>query len=202
MSERQAPSTTTLLLDSLMDPARDAVWTEFDARYRPILTAMALRVGLDRAEAEDVAQETLAEFLRAYRQGRYDRGKGRLSSWIIAIAQNRALMRLRSRARRGGARGGSALVDIGDATGLTQIWQVEQERAILARAWNTLRSTGRTAEKTLRAFELVALRGTPAAGAAAECGMTLDEVYIAKNRVTKRLREIVAELTSAYEEDG
>jgi RNA polymerase sigma-70 factor, ECF subfamily len=194
-------TTTTLLLESLKDPARDSVWSEFDARYRPILIAFSRQLGLNDADAEEVAQETLAEFLRAYREGRYDRTKGRLSSWIISIARNRISDRRRKWARRKEHRGDSALADLSNRTRLTRVWAVERQRVIFERAWELLRTTGRTAEKTLKAFELVAMRGTPPEAAAAECGMTLDEVYIAKNRVTKRLREIVEQLTDAYGEE-
>jgi hypothetical protein len=31
--------------------------------------------------------------------------------------------------------------------------------------------------------------------------MTADQVYVAKSRVTKKLRELVEELTKAFEED-
>ncbi|MFO0874665.1 MAG: hypothetical protein U0575_11945 [Phycisphaerales bacterium] len=37
--------------------------------------------------------------------------------------------------------------------------------------------------------------------AARECGMSVDEVYTAKARVTRRLREIVDNLTAAWRED-
>lgn len=202
MGAASGPITTTVLLDSLKDPARDSVWVEFDARYRPILTAFGRQFGLNRADAEEVAQETLAEFLRAYREGKYDRTKGRLSSWIISIAQNRALMRRRSLARRAALRGDSALVDLRNPAHLTQVWRAEQERAIFARAWEALRATGRTSDRTLEAFELVAMRGVPSEAVAAQCGITIDEVYAAKNRVTTRLRELIEELTRAYEEEG
>jgi RNA polymerase sigma-70 factor (ECF subfamily) len=194
--------TTTVLLDSLKDPARDSVWIEFDARYRPILIAFGRQFGLNQLDAEEVAQETLGEFLRAYREGRYDRTKGRLSSWIISIAQNRALMRRRSLVRRAAARGESGLVDLRNPADLTQVWQLEQERAIFARAWDILCTMGRTEERTLEAFELVAMRGMPADVVAAECGMTVDEVYLAKSRVTRRLRQLIQDLTRAYEDEG
>ena len=37
---------------------------------------------------------------------------------------------------------------------------------------------------------------------AERCGMTTDQVYVAKARVTKRLRVLVGELTAAFEEDA
>ena len=45
------------------------------------------------------------------------------------------------------------------------------------------------------------LRGVPAPEAASQCGMTVDQVYVAKSRITRRLRDLVRELTDAFEED-
>ena len=50
------------------------------------------RMGLDRATAEDVAQET---FLRVWRHaGKYNFRLGSLTTWILTIARNLALTRL------------------------------------------------------------------------------------------------------------
>lgn len=197
-----APTTTTALLKSLKDPAADDVWREFDARFRPLLTAFAVRLGLDPGEAEDVAQEILVEFVAAYRAGNYDRTRGRLSSWIITIAQHRISNRLRGARRAAGRRGESSpslVADVRDAATLTAVWEVEERRLIALRALEVL-SAGRMAEPTLQAFELFAVRGVPAEQAARECGMTVEEVYGAKRRVTGRLRAIVEELTAAWRE--
>ena len=63
----EAWRTTTALLDGLFDSANQSIWREFDARYRPILMAFARRLGLNRDNAADVTQETLACFVRDYR---------------------------------------------------------------------------------------------------------------------------------------
>lgn len=199
MSGKSAHTTTTALLESLKDPARVAVWSEFDARFRPLLTALAVRLGLDVGEAEDVAQETLTEFVRAYRQGRYDRTRGRLSSWVIAIAKNQILRRRRAVGRAAGQVEGSTLAELCDAAHLTAVWETEERRLIMIRAMELLRE-GRTEERTLRAFELVGVRGVPVEEAARQCGMSVDEVYTARTRVTGRLRRIVEELTAAWRE--
>lgn len=194
-------TTTTALLESLKDPGQDAVWREFDARYRPVLCAFAQKIGLNRTDAEEIAQGTLVEFMAAYREGRYDRSKGRLSSWIIAIARNQIGRRARFKGRAAEHRGDSALGQLHDPAQATRLRAAEQKRVIFARAWELLNTAGHTAATTLRAFELVAVRDMPPAAVAAECGMTLDEVYVAKSRVSKRLRELAEELTAAYGED-
>ena len=101
--------TTTALLDDLADPANEAVWHDFDARYRPVLVGFGRRLGLGAEDAADAAQDALARFVRSYREGRYDRGRGRLSSWIIGIARNCIVDQMRTRAARHEERGISAM---------------------------------------------------------------------------------------------
>ncbi|MCX5691472.1 MAG: RNA polymerase sigma factor [Planctomycetota bacterium] len=209
-SQRHAQTTTTMLLDSLKDPGNTAVWEEFDARYRPILNGFVRKMGLSQEDAADVAQQALTEFVRDYRSGQYQRGKGRLSSWLISIARNRAIDLQRGQGRRREWRGESAFeqlpssassASLQDSGGDDAVWDAERKQAILALALTKLREHSRTSENTIKAFELVAIRGVPSEAAARECGMSVDDVYVAKNRVTKQLREIVAQLTQVYEED-
>lgn len=188
-------------MESLKDPGQDAVWREFDTRYRPVLFAFAQKVGLNRTDAEEVAQTVLVEFLQAYRAGRYDRSKGRLSSWIIGIARNQIAKHARVRGRAAGNRGDSVLGQLDDPARATGLWAAEQQRVIFARAWALLLAPGRYSETTLQAFELVALRATPAAAVAVECVIPIEEVYAVKSRLSKRLRQLVEDLTAAYEED-
>lgn len=196
--------TTTRLIEDLRDPANADAWAGFDARYRPVLIAFARKLGFAPEAATELAQQTLVEFARAYREGKYQRGQGRLSSWLIGIARNVGSgMR---RKRGSGARvGGDTMIgemsaELPDEQQLTRVWQKEREQAILAEAMGILRQSTRTDENTIRAFELFAIRGVPAEEVAAQCGIAVDSVYVIKNRLTKRLREIVRDLTAAYDE--
>jgi len=194
-----ATRTTTKLLDALHDRGNEPVWVQIDARYRPVIAGLARRLGLRESDADEVAQETLAEFVRAYREGRYDRSKGRLSSWILGIAHHTA-MRMFREGRRIANDG--TITEIADESSLRPIWDEERDREILSRAMGLLRDESAVDDRTLRAFELAGLRGVPATEAGAQCGMTTDQVYVAKSRVTRRLRELVEQLTAAFEEDG
>lgn len=70
----------------------------FRALYRTTsakLMGVLLRILAERAEAEDALQEVYTRvWLRA---GRYDPTKGRGMTWLIAIARNLAIDRLRAR---------------------------------------------------------------------------------------------------------
>lgn len=198
------PTTTTALLDALRAGDDGPTWSAFIDRYGPILRAVGRRLGLGDEDAADVAQQALLEFVRDMREGRYDRTRGRLRSWLVAIAQNRARdLRRRAAVRRRGvvdpAGGLEAQPDLRlDPTALEALWDEEERKAIAAEAWREVQERSRIDERTLRAFELVALRGVPAEEAAESCGMTVDSIYTAKSRVAARLRRVVDELEALY----
>ncbi len=190
-------TTTTALIDALSGSNDDVVWSEFVARYRPVLSGIARRLGLSDPDAHDVAQQALFEFVRDLRSGRYVRGKGRLRSWLLSIAEHRTRDLQRRMARREGELGTTAR-EVPAPVELERIWDEERRRSVLSLALERLRE-GNTEDRTIRAFELVALRSVAPESVAIECGMSVEQVYVARNRVTARLRVIVAELEATYE---
>jgi RNA polymerase sigma-70 factor (ECF subfamily) len=70
---------------------------ELVTTYQHRLFGVALRMLGNRAEAEEIAQET---FLRAHRALGEFRGEARLGTWLYAIASRLCLNRLASGARR------------------------------------------------------------------------------------------------------
>src|SRR5262245_47509887 len=119
-------TTTTTLLDGLFDPENRSVWGEFDARYRPIIIGCARRLGVSDDDAADLAQETLARFIQEYRLGKYDRQRGRLRSWIIAMLKYRVADLQRARAKRREQRGDSAMVDLSARDDFDAVWEAER----------------------------------------------------------------------------
>jgi len=68
----------------------------FVRRFQARVFGLALTIVRDRSVAEDVAQET---FMRAWRQaGSYDARRGRVLTWLLAIARNLAIDVTRRRA--------------------------------------------------------------------------------------------------------
>jgi len=192
--------TTTRLLEALLDPADQQVWCDIDARYRPIIIALGLHLGLGPDDAAEVAQATLVEFARDYREGRYSRERGRLRGWLLGIARHRITDAFRERARKRGNRGESAIDQVPGPDEIESIWEAERRTLILQTALDHLRTSTAIDEKTLRAFELVAIRRVPVDVVAAECGVSAPEVYRIKHRVTARLKTIVRQITDAYDE--
>ncbi|MBL1218167.1 MAG: sigma-70 family RNA polymerase sigma factor [Planctomycetes bacterium] len=204
----QASRTTTALLEGLLAGgdaavvAEEGAWEEFDRRYRPILVAFGRRLGLGESDAADVAQEAIVRFLTSYRSGKYDRDKGRLRSWLIGIARHCAADLRSKRAGKREARGQSAFVDLADSDEggeMEAIWEAAQEREVLRQALVDLRASSRLKTGTIDLFERIAFGGQTAAAVASECGVTTNDVYLAKHRCLTKLRSIIEQYSEVYD---
>jgi RNA polymerase sigma-70 factor (ECF subfamily) len=63
-------------------------------RHAPRAVAIAYRILRDRAEAEDIVQETFIELWR--RSSQFDADRGGAIAWVVTIARSRAIDRLRA----------------------------------------------------------------------------------------------------------
>lgn len=186
--------TSTALLEGLKAPDNSTVWLEFDNRYRPMITRYARRFGLTDQDAQDAAQQTLIAFCDSYRQGKYDRDKGRLRIWLFGIARNQILNTRRKKRGRE-----VQVADASQATGffdkiededqLEQAWNEEWRQAVLRQCLEAVRKE--FDGKTVEAFELFAWKGLPAQEVAEQLGMTANAVFLVKHRVMKRIRELL-----------
>lgn len=192
-------TTTTQLLDLLRTGEDDSAWRTLAARYSPVLEGVARQLGLRQPDAEDAAQQTLMELVREVRAGRFVHGRDSLRGWTTAVLRNRARDIQRLAARAAAPAAPHQLESIHDDR-LEDLWRLAREQQVFHEAMERLRRESGFAEPTMRAFELSALRGVPALEAARACGMSRDEVYVARNRVLSRLRRIVVQVESEFEE--
>ena len=155
------------------------------------------RCGLQDADAEDVAQESLSQFLRSYRAGNYDGSRGcRLRNWLRGIASNcvREFLRRRAKTRE------EQPPDVASETGfLARIpdpagqegWDQEWNDHVLRLCIEAAR--GEFDQKTVDAFERYAVKQEPAENVAKRLKLSRNAVYIAKSRVLDRVRRLMAD---------
>ncbi len=199
MPDRSLSITTTALLDGLRGED-DEAWGLFDDRYRPVVAGVVRRMGIAAAEAPDLTQDVLVSFLRDYRAGKYERERGRLRSWIAAIARNRVRDFLRRASRGVRKHGESALAEVSAVDEFERVWDEEYLRHKLRVSIDLLRRSADFRAKTFDAFERVELRGESPANVARELGMTLSAVYVATHRCRNRLAEIRTQVDDAFDE--
>jgi len=184
--------TTTQVLEDLRRPDDTFAWNEFCTHFRPVVIKFAIRLGLSPMEAEDAAQETMLAFLKAFRDGKYTREKGRLSSWLFGVAKNVILNLRRNRPLEqliADKTTGTSFWDlVQDDHQMEQTWDVQWRRMVFDKCLS--RARREFAPKMFHAFEQYALAGAPVAEVCRHLAMSRTAVYIAKSRVLSRLREL------------
>jgi RNA polymerase sigma-70 factor (ECF subfamily) len=185
-----SPTTHVSLLVRLRDPADGEAWRTFVDVYAPLVYSYCRRKGLQEADASDVTQEVLTQVARCIPGFTYDRSKGRFRDWLGTVTRRRLLRFFNGRGQEPQARGG----DVADvaAPDLDTDWSEEFHARVLQVALDQARP--RFEPLTWRLFELVWLEDRAPADAAAEVGVPIETVYVAKSRALKALREAVLEL--------
>ena len=195
-TELSDTATSLTLLESLLDPSNDAAWRRFGARYRPMVVRFAAKLGLSPADAQDAAQEAMMAFAQAYRQGAYDRSKGRLRSWLCGIAYNKVKnIQRRSRNRPVVADQSAAaglLASVEAPNNVERLWEKEWQRAVLGECMDE--AAHHVDSTTFEAFGLFALEQWPADQVAEHLGISRSAVYNGKNRVLNRMRELCRQI--------
>jgi len=192
---REPPShswiTTSTVLQRLKSFEDHDAWAGFAERFRRPVASYARRRGLSDADADDVAQDTLAAFAEAYRDGAYAREKGRLSRWLFGIARNKVESARERNARRldAGAAASAFSSQLAADAPLEAEWRDEWERNLLEHCISSARGEFRGA--TWRAFEMLVLESRSVEDVVGETGLTRNAVYIAKHRVLGRVQALL-----------
>jgi len=184
--------TTTILLEQLSD-THDEAWQRFTARFRTPMIRFARRCGLSEEQAEDATQDALVQFIEQYREGQYDRTRGRLGSWLFTLMYNSIRSHRRDDARSPAQ--APRRIDrttffsaVPDEAAAQQVWEQDWEHHAFTVCMNQLRSE--VSPSHFQVFELTTFRDVPAAEVAQQLGLSRDAVYQARYRILKRLEEL------------
>jgi RNA polymerase sigma-70 factor (ECF subfamily) len=156
---------------------------------------------LSDADAGDLAQEVVIRFVQRYREGRYDRERGRLGAWLIGIARHAALD-LHRRKRRPSLSLDVLADRVAAEEELDQAWSRCRQERIVSLAMERVRDEGRTDPRTFEAFQLVAIRGVAPPMVAETLGISIESVYAARSRVARRLQQAVEQIGAEFDEEA
>lgn len=120
--------TTTQVLEDLKESNDILAWTSFRDHFYPVIFNFAKTLGLSATDAEDAAQETMLAFLKAFRNGKYDREKGQFSHWLFGVAR-RVILNFRKRLPRKHF--------IADNTTGTSFWDMVADENTVRHTWDT-----------------------------------------------------------------
>jgi RNA polymerase sigma-70 factor (ECF subfamily) len=189
----EIPATRASLLVRLRDPHDQAAWREFVDLYAPLVYGYARRQGLQHADAADLCQESLLAVSGAINRLEYDARRGLFRNWLFTIVRRRLSNWRRAQAGRpessNGSRSNQVLEQLQAPDVELTTWEMEWEQRVFAWACEQVR--GDVSDLTWQAFWRTAARGQPGKQVAADLGLTVAAVYLARSRVLARLKELV-----------
>ena len=177
-------STSVSLLQRLKQSSAQEAWSVFVDLYTPLLVKWARRVSVDEHEAADLVQDIFAILVVKLREFEYERSQS-FRAWLKTVLLNRWRNRQRHLARE------QPLADDPVAgEDHHEFEEAEFRQYLVERACTIMRSEFEPV--TWKACWEFVTRDRPASEVAAELGITVNGVYLAKSRVLRRLREEMA----------
>ena len=158
--------------------------------------------GLQDADAADLVQDVMRSVGSAIERLDYDRQKGGFRAWLFTITRNKLYSFFEKRARTGQGRGNTDELEQLKNTPtkddpLSDRWEAEHQRQLAARAMETIKETADP--KTWLAFYGTAVEGHGAKEVGDRLGMSGGAVYVARSRITAKLRDEVQRLLDEEE---
>jgi len=180
--------TSLTWLGRLVETRTGNDWGRLVDVYAPLLRAWASRAGVPPTDRDDLVQEVMMVVVVKVAEFEH-RGPGAFRAWLRGILANRTKKYFREHP-------GEPDVDLDavadPASVLGRQWDREHDEYHAVRAMRVVECDFTPA--TWSAFRGQVIDGTPPAQVAAELGLSLNAVILAKGRVMKRLREALAGL--------
>lgn len=178
-------TTSQSLLARLSQPDDEDAWRRFVELYEPLLKYWLRRFPLQPADAADLLQDILTALLAALPS--FERRPGaRFRGWLWTLTLNKYRERSRKLAARPER---SGMPEVEQACVESQVVAIEDDeyrQYLVRRSMELLRCE--IEPMTWKAcWEFVA-NSRPAVEVAAELGISVNAVYLAKSRVLRRLR--------------
>jgi RNA polymerase sigma factor (sigma-70 family) len=189
-TQRTRPS----LLLRVRDPNDERAWQEFVEIYTPLVFNHCRRRGLQEADAAEVAQEVMQTVARSIGRFSYQREKGTFRSWLYTVTRTRLANFCKRENRQPRGTGETAVQEFLESQPSPvpdDGWDQEFHQRLLD--WACAQVRGEFQKATWEAFRWTAVEGKSPKETAAALEMSVGAVYIARSRVTGRIREKIQE---------
>jgi RNA polymerase sigma-70 factor (ECF subfamily) len=191
-----APSTRPSLLLRLRDVDDAEAWNEFVRLYTPLIFHHCQRHGLQDADAADVAQEVMRVAAQAMPDFQYDSQRGKFRGWLLQTTRHR-LHKFFTRQNRAPETASDTtilrLLDGEAGPDETARWEEDYRQRLFD--WAAEKARPEFQPATWDAFWRTAVDSLSVKEVAGQLGISIGAVYIARSRVTARLRELIETVT-------
>jgi len=194
--------TRASLIARLKNWQDQASWQDFFDSYWKLIYGVARKTGISDAEAQDVVQETMASVAKQMPTFQYDPAIGSFKGWLLKLTRWRIVDQIRKRlppASHSPSPDGFA-TDTGrleqvidpESAALDDLWNAEWETNLLEAAKAKVKRKIDPAK--YQVFDFYVNKGWHAEKVAERFGLSVDQVYLAKHRVTEMLKVEVRRL--------
>lgn len=197
--QRDTPTRPSLLL-RVRDARDEAAWSQFVGIYTPLIFGFCRGRGLTEADASDVAQEVLKAVALALPKFEYDPARSSFRNWLFTVVRSKLNNHLNAQARRPVPAGETTLQQFAELTpdsAAEDVWRREYQSHLVRWAADQIRSEFKDA--TWDGFWRTAILGEDTDAVARELGVSINALYIARSRVTGRLKQKIDELGDALD---
>jgi RNA polymerase sigma factor (sigma-70 family) len=201
VSDEKIPTRTTLL-ERLKDWKDNPSWQEFFDTYWKLIYGLAISSGLNEVEAQDVVQETMISVARHIPNFKYDRNLGSFKHWLLNMTRWRILDQIRKR------KAFVAILNEDNATkteterihkipdpavvNLDALWEAEWEKNLLEAAMAKVKR--QLDPEKYQIFDFLINKEWPPQKVADTFQISVNQVYIAKHRITELIKGEVERL--------
>ncbi len=179
-------------------------WKDFFDTYWKLIYGVAIKAGLNDAEAQEVVQETVIAVAKQMGAFKYDPQIGSFKGWLLHTTRWRISDQLRKRRGESAAFGREhsrstrtgTVERIPDPSGsnLEAIWEKEWRNNIFAVALQRVRQ--RVDARQYQIFDLYVIKEWPVKKIAATLNVSPGQVYLAKHRVSVLVKKEITNLGS------
>jgi len=185
--------TSVSLIQRLSAGGGDLDWHALDAMYRPFIVQQLNRYPSLTSYGDDIAQEVMMILMKELPTFERER-PGSFRVWLRNITVNQLRNAVRKRKRDAIATGDSpefeAIELLADPASLfAKKWDAEHDNLVLQQAMSNIRAEYSPTDWVT--FDRYALKQESPASVAVSLGITVNQVYLVKSRITARLRSEV-----------
>jgi RNA polymerase sigma factor (sigma-70 family) len=200
-NEDELIPTRATLLERMKDWADQDCYQEFFDTYWRLIYGVARKGGLSDAEAQDVVQETMVSVAKQMPTFKYDPAVGSFKAWLLNLTRWRIVDQLRKRgpvvrhhepvAETARTATIERFPDESNS-GFEAVWEADWEKTMLDAAMNRVKR--RLDPQKFQIFDIYVNQGWAPEKVAETFNVSVNQVYLAKNRVTEMLRAEVQRL--------
>jgi RNA polymerase sigma factor (sigma-70 family) len=193
--------TRATLIQRLKNWQDQSSWEDFFETYWKLIYGVAIKGGLNDAEAQDVVQETMISVAKHMPRFKYDPAIGSFKSWLLNMTRWRITDQFRKRGRltahhssiddTARTRTVDQMIDPASQD-LDALWDAEWEKNLLAAAITRVKR--RLDPQKYQIFDFYVNKEWAPEKVAETFGISIDQVYLAKHRTTELIKEEVKRL--------